>query len=196
MNPSAKIQLALQFAFDHLGTRENPPGSNRGPDIDAWAREFGSPVGSPWCALAVAKARSVGGLWIPEHDAGSCNAWVAQGRQANVMSPFARLGAAVIYTDHQTLNDGPYAGELHAVHMGIVCEIAPQLLAIEGNTSLDGFSHEGWIQALKPIDPARVLCYIAPLPPTPAAAAAASAPPSTTLDEEVTIRWTLMPSLG
>ncbi|HEX4683779.1 MAG TPA: hypothetical protein VH277_13765 [Gemmatimonadaceae bacterium] len=35
-------------------------------------------------------------------------------------------------------------------------------MAIEGNTALTRFEHDGWIQGIKPIDPARVLCYILP----------------------------------
>ena len=79
---SPLVRCALDFALSNIGVCENPPGSNRGPEIDDWATEFGSPLGSFWCALAVGKARKVGGLWIPSHDVGSCNEWVYQARQA------------------------------------------------------------------------------------------------------------------
>ena len=48
---SAQIAAFLDYTATLAGVMEIPPGSNRGPEIDEWAREFGSPPGSPWCAL-------------------------------------------------------------------------------------------------------------------------------------------------
>jgi len=84
---SPSVRRTLDFALSNIGVCENPPGSNRGPEIDDWANEFGSPLGSFWCALAVGKARKEGGLWIPSHDVGACNEWVYQARKAKLMSP-------------------------------------------------------------------------------------------------------------
>jgi hypothetical protein len=164
MTNGERIQTAVAFARAFAGMHEEPIGSNRGLRIDDWAREFGSPVGSPWCALAVAKARRMGGLWVPERDAGACNQWVLEGRRLRLLSDTPAVGAAVIYTDHQRIVGGRYDGQLHAVHMGLVCDATAQLAAIEGNTSLTRFEHDGWIQAVKPIDTARVLCYVRPVP--------------------------------
>lgn len=72
------------------------------------------------------------------------------------------VGAAVIHTDHQRIIGGRYDGQLHAVHTGVVYELKDRPSAIEGNTSLTRFEHDGWIQAIEPIDRARVLCYIRP----------------------------------
>lgn len=162
MTNAEGIQKALAYARAYVGMHEEPIGSNRGTKIDDWAREFGSPVGSPWCALAVAKARKMGGLWVPSKDAGACNQWVLEARRAGITLGSPLVGAAVIYTDHQRIVGGRYDGQLHAVHMGLVYDVKDRLTAIEGNTSLTRFDHDGWIQAIKPIDPARVLCYILP----------------------------------
>ncbi|MFN3652618.1 MAG: peptidoglycan-binding protein [Armatimonadota bacterium] len=49
---------ALRLARKEIGVREEPPGSNRGPKIDAWNRLAGVPVGSFWCMSFVhAKVR-------------------------------------------------------------------------------------------------------------------------------------------
>lgn len=42
----------LDAAIACLGVQEAPPGSNRGPWIDASLRAVGAPVGSAWCAAA------------------------------------------------------------------------------------------------------------------------------------------------
>ena len=162
MNNLDGIQKAVTYARSFVGMHEEPVGSNRGTQIDAWAREFGSPVGSPWCALAVAKARRMGGLWVPAHDAGACNQWVLEARRLGLLSDMPSVGAAVVYTDHQRITGGRYDGQLHAVHMGLVCDVT-QLMAIEGNTALTRFGHDGWIQAVKAIDTTRVLCYVRPV---------------------------------
>lgn len=159
------VRRALDFALTNIGVCEDPPGSNRGPEIDAWAREFGSPPGSFWCALAVARARREGGLWTPEHDAGSCDEWIWQARHASVISHIPVPGAAVVYTNHRRLTGGRYDGQLDAVHMGLVLRITPRLLAIEGNTTLGKYDRNGYVQALKAVDLARVLTFILPEAP-------------------------------
>lgn len=40
---------ALDHAVSYIGTKESPPGSNRGPLIDVWLRDAGVPPGNPWC---------------------------------------------------------------------------------------------------------------------------------------------------
>lgn len=156
------VRRALNFALENIGVCEHPPGSNRGPEIDEWACEFGSPPGSYWCALAVAKARKVGGLWIPSHDAGSCNEWVYQARALGLISDTPQPGAAVLYTNHQTVNRGRYDGQLEAIHIGLVLTVTPVLTAIEGNTTLSGFDRNGWVQTLKEVNRDRVLGYVPP----------------------------------
>lgn len=161
----AGVRRALDYALAHVGVCEDPIGTNRGPEIDLWAREFGSPLGSYWCALAVAKARSVGGLWVPEHDAGSCDEWVYQARHAGVMSPLPVPGAAVVYTNGRLLRGGRFAGQFDAVHIGLVLRTTPRLLAIEGNTTIGTFDRSGYVLALKEVEASRVLGFILPEKP-------------------------------
>lgn len=156
------VRRALDFALANIGVCEDPPGSNRSPEIDAWAAEFGSPLGSFWCALAVAKARKEGGLWIPDRFAGCCDEWIYQARAAEMTATAPQPGAAVVYTNHKTLTAGRYAGQLDAVHLGLVLRTTPVLLSIEGNTTLGKYDINGYVQALKRVDPDRVLCYINP----------------------------------
>src|SRR5258708_30246499 len=94
---SPHVRAALDFALTNIGVCEDPPGSNRGPEIDAWASEFGSPLGSFWCALAVGKARKEGGLWIPSHDVGACDEWGYQGKRAGLLSITPVPGAPLLY---------------------------------------------------------------------------------------------------
>lgn len=159
---SDKVRRALDFALTNIGVCEDPPGSNRSPEIDAWARELGSPLGSFWCAIAVAKARKEGGLWIPHFMAGACNEWVAEASRAGLVIGEPVAGAAVVYIDHTRILDGRYAGQLEAVHIGLVLRVTPVLMAIEGNTTLGRFDRNGYVQTLKEVDRSRVLCYIAP----------------------------------
>jgi hypothetical protein len=159
---SKGVYAALEFALQNIGVCEDPIGSNRGPEIDAWAREFGSPLGSYWCALAVAKARKMGSLWTPRPDAGSCDEWIYQARHAGVMSDKPVPGAAVVYTNAKRIKTGRYAGQLDAVHIGLVLRLTPKLLAIEGNTTIGKYDRNGFVQTLKEVEPDRVLAYIQP----------------------------------
>lgn len=159
---SDNVRRALDFALTNIGVCEDPAGSNRGPEIDAWAREFGSPVGSFWCALAVAKARKEGGLWVPAHDAGACNEWLYEARLAGLTSDTPVPGAALIYTNRARIASGYYKGQFDAVHIGLVLRVTPVLMSIEGNTTLGKYDRNGYVQALKEVDRSRVLLYILP----------------------------------
>ena len=159
---SPGVHNALYFALTHIGVCEVPPGSNRGPEIDAWCTEFGSPLGSYWCAIAVAKARKAGSLWIPFHDVGACNEWLFEAERDGLTTSTPQPGAAVVYGNGTHVSDGRYQGQLDAVHIGLVLRVEPVLLAIEGNTTLNGESRNGWIQTLKAVDRSRVVTFILP----------------------------------
>jgi hypothetical protein len=161
-NLSPGVHNALYFALTHIGVCEQPPGSNRGPEIDAWCQEFGSPLGSYWCALSIGKARKVGGLWVPSDSVGACNEWVYQATTDGLTTSTPVPGAAVVYGNGTHIEGGRYDGELDAVHIGIVLRVEPVLLSIEGNTTLEGESKSGWIQTLKEVNRAHVLTYILP----------------------------------
>lgn len=159
---SPGVRAALEFALSNIGVCEDPPGSNRGPEIDAWCTEFGSPLGSYWCAIAVGKARKAGGLWIPSRDVGSCDEWVYQAQRAGLESATPHPGSVVVYTNGKRIDGGRYAGQGDAVHVGLVLRVAPVVMAIEGNTTLGRYDPNGYVQALKEVDRGRVMCYVAP----------------------------------
>lgn len=165
---SAKVKALLDFGLENIGVCEDPPGSNRGPEIDAWANEFGSPLGSFWCALAVGKQRKTAGLWLPPHDVGSCDEWYLQAEQQGLLSKEPCHGAAVLYTNHQKITSGRYAGRLDIVHIGTVLRIKPVEMSIEGNTTLGKYDRNGFVQALKEVDHPRVAAYVLPDRPTTA----------------------------
>jgi hypothetical protein len=158
------VAAALDYALRHVGVCEDPIGSNRGPEIDAWAREFGSPLGSYWCALSAGMARKVGGLWVPSHDVGSCDEWVLQASASGLLRNDPEPGAVVIYTNRNRIVGGRYDGQLDAVHMGLVLRVTPTPMSIEGNTVIGAFDRNGFVQTLKEVDRNRVLAYVASAP--------------------------------
>lgn len=159
---SEPVRKALDFALLNIGVCEEPPGSNRGPEIDEWCKEFGSPLGSYWCAISTGKARKEGGLWIPAYDVGSCDAWYAQAEKAGKLSSKPVIGAAVLYTNHKTLADGPYKGRLDIVHIGLVMRVTPVEQSIEGNTTLGKYDRNGYTQTHKEVEKKRVAAYVLP----------------------------------
>jgi hypothetical protein len=162
---SANVKAAIDFALLNNGVCEDPPGSNRGPEIDEWTTEFGSPLGSFWCAIAVGKARKVGGLWIPSRDVASCDEWYLEAEQQGLFTKDPCHGAAVLYTNGKPLTDGRYQGRKDAVHIGLVLRMRPVPFSIEGNTTLGKYDRNGYVQTLKEIDLARVLGYVLPEKP-------------------------------
>lgn len=61
-----RLVEVVRAAVGCIGTRETPPGSNRGPEIDRWCEAAGIPVGSAWCAAwATAMLQNVDGPTIP-----------------------------------------------------------------------------------------------------------------------------------
>jgi hypothetical protein len=61
------------------------------------------------------------------------------------------IGAAVVYGK---------PGD--ASHIGVIVRVIPLLLAVEGNTTLDGFSRNGVAVDLKLVNTDRVLGYVYP----------------------------------
>jgi len=57
---------ALERAQRYLGVREQPPGSNRGPDIERWQKWANGLTGYPWCAAFLCgMVREACGLIVP-----------------------------------------------------------------------------------------------------------------------------------
>lgn len=60
-------ERAAARAAKYVGTRENPPASNRGDDVDRWQRPWGMGYGWPWCG-AFAAAMVAWGITGREDD--------------------------------------------------------------------------------------------------------------------------------
>lgn len=142
----------VQRAMSDIGIVEMPPGSNRSPRIDEYVAAVGSPVGSRWCAAAVAAWWRECGAQVPPLDAGSCNAWMAWSKRQKSWSGVPAAGSAVVYGSNGV-----------AVHIGVIVRVAPRLLSVEGNTSIAGNSDpDGIAVAPKQVMTSRVLGYIKP----------------------------------
>lgn len=145
----------VQRALLDIGICEMPPGSNRSGRIDEYVRAVGSPLGSFWCAAAVAAWWREAGAETPPRDAGSCDAWWAWGLKTFRVAGEPAPGAAVLFG---------VPGD--AQHIGVIVRTSPLLLSVDGNTSLGGYSRNGVAVDLKLIERTngRVLAYVHPLP--------------------------------
>lgn len=145
-------QAIVRRALCDVGIVEMPPGSNRSPRIDEYVSAVGSPLGSRWCAAALAAWWRESGAAVPRAEAGSCNAWLTWSKHSGTWRDAPSAGNAVVYG-----RDGV------AVHIGVIVRVDPLLLSVEGNTSISGnFDPNGVAVALKEVGTARVLGYIAP----------------------------------
>lgn len=146
------IQQALvRRAMCDLGICEMPPGSNRSPTIDRYLTAVGSPLGSPWCAAAAAAWCREAGALSPPLNAGSCAAWHRWALEHSVFTDTPQEGYLVLYD---------FAGVKEADHIGVVVRLDPVRLTVEGNTSLSGYSREGLLVDLKPLNTNAVLGYV------------------------------------
>jgi hypothetical protein len=157
----SRIIQVMQARFPIL---ENPIGSNRSPEIDAMARKWGIPLGSPWCAgLATDVWQEAGAEVPPVDDEKGWHPWKAETwRQwalaTNRFSSRPIFGGAVLYG----LN-----GNKPAEHIAVcVVSLVPILMDIEGNTSETGFSREGELTGLKRVNGDRLIGYVSPEPLT------------------------------
>jgi hypothetical protein len=160
------LERALVLAMhEDLGEHEDPPGSNRGRYPDLVNTESGSPLGSPWCANAVAHNCRRVGIRVPR-EAGSCDAWLRMAFERGRATSEAKAGYIVIYG---VKNDRrPFGWD--ANHLAVVEQVVPmafpakaRVIEIGGNTTLvPGFDREGWIMQQKPVDAARLICYMKP----------------------------------
>jgi hypothetical protein len=105
---------ALQHARSQLGVSEQPPGSNRGQQVDRWLRNTGVSPPAPWCAaFAYSMFVEAGGLPVPLQGAASVLSWVnwAERNSYRVYRPFA--GDLVAYEWH---GETPHPDD----HLGLV----------------------------------------------------------------------------
>lgn len=154
-NSSALGRAIARRAILDVGLLEQPPGSNRSPRIDDYLTECGSPLGSPWCAAAVAAWWRESGADIPPSEAASCDAWMRWAKKTGRWSRTPVPGAAVLYgipTDAQ--------------HIECVVRVTPLRLVVGGNTAFTGYSREGIACDLKPLTIERLLGFVHPHPLT------------------------------
>lgn len=149
---SALAQRIVRRALLDVGIVEMPPASNRSPRIDMYVGAVGSPLGSRWCAAAVAAWWRDAGALVPPREAGSCDAWHAWAMQNTRWRTAPEPGHAVLF-----------GVGTKAVHIGVVVRVTPLVLSVEGNTSLGTFDPNGVAIALKQVNAQRVLGYVAPL---------------------------------
>lgn len=139
---------------------ENPPGSNRSPEIDAMCKRWGVPLKSAWCALWAASVWDDCGAMVPPtkgdhvHPA-IAESWRRWAFEHGLFSPVPVLGAAPLYGN---------GGHEPASHIGCcVVSITPTLMNLEGNTSETGFSREGTLTDLKRVNTERLIGYVLPM---------------------------------
>ena len=140
---------------------ENPPLSNRSPEIDAMCRAWGVPLASYWCALFKADVWKAAGAETPPIKGDSyhpaiADTWRRWALETGRFSPTPALGYGVLYGT---------AGKEPAHHVGVcVVSVKPVALDIEGNTSGAGFDRNGELATIKLIDTSRVIGYVSPRP--------------------------------
>ena len=139
---------------------ENPPGSNRSPEIDAMCKKWGVPLAFYWCALWATTVWSDCGADVPPIDPthnwhpAKCETWRDWAMHEGLFTSVPTIGCAVLYGQN---------GHPPAEHIGVcIVSLAPIRMDAEGNTSLAGFSREGIIATIKPIDMSRVIGYVTP----------------------------------
>lgn len=139
-----------------VGICEDPPGSNRSPEIDEWLADLGVPLGSPWCAAMVAAVFKTCHAKTPAGAAASSTrAWLAF---AGDLSSVPMIGSATLYGKRATASE-PARPE----HIGILVRNGPLLMDVQGNTRLDSSpEREGIAVDLKRVNEAWLLGYIHP----------------------------------
>jgi hypothetical protein len=139
---------------------EDPPLSNRSPEIDAMCRRFGVPLGSYWCALWTADLWADAGAAIPPVDdrrgwhPAKAETWRQWALVEGLFSHAPVHGAAALYGTN---------GHEPAHHIGAaVASISPVLMDFEGNTSGAGFARNGELATLKVVDVDHLIGYVHP----------------------------------
>jgi hypothetical protein len=144
--PSPLAKGAIDFAVTQIGVREQPLGSNRGPEVDEYLRAVGlNPVGHSfaWCVafthFCYLKAAQSLGVENPHiKTAGVLDHWNQAGRKPGVL----RITRTRTISDPGLVKPGSLfildLGE-GLGHSGMVVETAGgRLVTIEGNTNDNG----------------------------------------------------------
>lgn len=154
---NAEIIRRVQLCIPIL---ENPPLSNRSPEIDAMCRRFGVPFGSYWCALLPSDIWTDSGAAIPPVDEAKgwhpakAETWHQWAIAEGLFSHTPVHGAVTLYGN---------GGKGPAEHVGAaVASITPVLMDFQGNTSGGGYSRNGELATLKVVDTSRLIGYVHP----------------------------------
>lgn len=157
--PALNVRI-IRLAQADVPILENPPLSNRSPEIDAMCREFGVPLKSYWCALWKAKIWKAAGAAIPPiisrrgwHPA-IAETWRQWALEEGLFTGTPQLGCGTVYGKR---------GDPPAEHVGVaLASIAPVKMDFQGNTSGAGYARNGELATLKPVDLTRLIGYVTP----------------------------------
>lgn len=147
----------VRRAMADIGIEESASAANRSPYLDAIARQFGSPLGSAWCALILGRWCRDVGVRIPPREVGAVRAWQRWAQDTGAWKPKSDTPLPGDIALYDMRPDG--VGD----HIGVVIrghERGPR--TVEGNTSWAGHSREGVAVVAKPIAASLVLGYIVP----------------------------------
>jgi hypothetical protein len=146
--PSVLLAETLTTAKSQIGVMEQPPGSNRGPEVDTYVLRVGrNPADQlAWCAAFVyfcfdEAAKAVGRSNPVVKTAGVLDHWATAGQRGipRVTGTRAVQNPDLVRPGHIFVID---TGGGHG-HLGLVVEVVGgKLITIEGNTN-DGGSREG-----------------------------------------------------
>lgn len=140
---SAVAELATQIALTQTHVREQPEGSNRGPEVDAYARAAGEEPPILWCMAFV--------YWAFEQASGRLGTsnplvGVPAGQRDYVTGVYAWANRQGLTVNSPIRGDifcvrGGSNGRTHQ-HTGIVTQVnGGTISTIEGNTNNDGSSN-------------------------------------------------------
>ena len=146
---NALLGAVLRVAASQVGVREDPPGSNRGPEVDGYLRSVGldpTKASYPWCAAFVyacfEKAAKATSRKNPvARTAGALDLWEKAPAAARITAGKAHLDESQVKPGQVFVIDvGTPGGDGHT---GIVERVeAGKLTTIEGNSN-EGGSREG-----------------------------------------------------
>jgi hypothetical protein len=138
MDPITREALAI--AATQVGVREQPPGSNRGPQVEAYLRRVGRYPGEAWCAAFVywcfdeAADKVAGVNRLPR--TGYCPDLEAWGKAHGLLDQEPQVGDVFLV---RRVPSGEK--RVRACHTGIVTGVsAGAIETVEGNTNLGGGS--------------------------------------------------------
>lgn len=130
---SERFVLVAAHLCDKVKVQEHPHGSNRGPELDAWAHELGIGVGQPWCGTFVTICLKRAGYKGPfPPNPASTHSWADWARLHGHTAQTAQRGDVFVLL--YTAKTG---------HMGAILSNGAPVRTIEGNSNDDG-SREGY----------------------------------------------------